>query len=69
MLQSEILVEMNQYVASRSALRDEREAEPQPQDEPAESEAQDGQDDRSNQLPENVPDDWLDPKPFDPAGR
>jgi hypothetical protein len=22
-----------------------------------------------NALPENVPDDWLDPKPFDPAGR
>jgi len=22
-----------------------------------------------SELPEHVPDDWLDPKPFDPAGR
>lgn len=23
----------------------------------------------ADELPENVPDDWLDQKPFDPAGR
>jgi hypothetical protein len=23
----------------------------------------------SEEVPESVPDDWLDPKPFDPAGR
>lgn len=26
-------------------------------------------DDDSEPLPESVPDDWLDQKPFDPAGR
>ena len=68
MFQSEILVELNQYVSSRSAPRDEPEAEPKPR-EPADPEAEDGPGDDSDQLPENVPDDWLDPKPFDPAGR
>jgi hypothetical protein len=67
MLKTEILAEMNQYVASRSASPDDPKAEPQ--DEPAEPETQDGPDDGSNQVPENFPDDWLDPKPFDPAGR
>lgn len=23
----------------------------------------------TEEIPESVPDDWLDPKPFDPAGR
>ena len=56
----QILVVMNEDVASRSASRDEPDAEPQPDVEPAEPEAEDGPDDGSNQLPENVPDDWLD---------
>ena len=67
MLETEILVETNQYLSSRSASPDDPKAEPQ--DEPAEPETQDGPDDGSNQVPENFPDDWLDPKPFDPAGR
>jgi hypothetical protein len=69
MLQTEILVETNQYLSSRSASPSEPEAEPEPRDEPSEPETHDGPDDDSNRLPENVPDDWLDPKPFDPAGR
>lgn len=69
MRQNEILVDMNQYLASRSASPNEPEAAPQREDESAEPEAQDGQDGGSSQIPENVPDDWLDPKPFDPAGR
>jgi hypothetical protein len=35
--------------------------EPEEPDEPEEEEAP--------AIPENVPDDWLDQKPFDPAGR
>jgi len=69
MLQRETPVVMNEDVAGRSASHDEPDAEPQPGVEPAEPEAEDGPDDGSNQIPENVPDDWLDPKPFDPAGR
>jgi hypothetical protein len=43
---------------------DERESEPEPTDadpEPADADRE--------PMPESVPDDWLDPKPFDPAGR
>jgi hypothetical protein len=69
MLQTEILAETNQYLSSRAASPSEPEAEPEPRDEPAEPETDDGPDDDSNPLRENVPDDWLDPKPFDPAGR
>ena len=68
MLQSEILGVIN-HVASSSTSRDEPTMEPQPPDAPAAPEAEDGQDDNSDELPANVPDDWLDPKPFDPAGR
>ena len=39
--------------------------EPEPEDEPEEPTAQEPVDG----LPEHVPDDWLDQKPFDPAGR
>jgi len=34
-----------------------------------EPEPEDGGNGDPDALPENVPDDWLDPKPFDPAGR
>jgi len=36
-------------------------------EEPKEPEEPDDEDDPV--VPENVPDDWLDQKPFDPAGR
>jgi hypothetical protein len=36
--------------------------EPQPDATPTEPDAEE-------EVPEQVPDDWLDPKPFDPAGR
>lgn len=69
MLQSEVRVEMNPYVATRSGSSNEPTAKPHTHDEPEAPETENGPDDSSNEVPENVPDDWLDPKPFDPAGR
>jgi hypothetical protein len=40
---------------------DRRPEEEEPEGAPPETDAE--------ALPESVPDDWLDPKPFDPAGR
>lgn len=69
MLESEIRVEVSPYVATGSASRDEPTAEPDTHDEPEAPEAENGPDASPDEVPENVPDDWLDSKPFDPAGR
>jgi hypothetical protein len=63
------MLQMNQSVASTPAHPDEPRTQPQPEGEPPEPDADDGPDGDSNQVPDSVPDDWLDPKPFDPAGR
>lgn len=46
-------------------------SEAEPEDKPPEDEAPDAEPagTASEEVPEHVPDDWLDAKPFDPAGR
>ena len=41
-------------------------SDPEPEDAPPEPDAAESE---AAEIPENVPDDWLDQKPFDPAGR